>query len=241
MSDKVEFLHIDKHESWLEIDTMILMEMVKHSQSFQNSKVAMFLQYLKKRFRDEVDFLHADKHQSSLQVDINNLGIKVFWKVILSLLMGMIKHCQSARSNKFAISLQYLKKEVRNGVHFLHIDKHQSFYKVALSFLMEVARHAQSTQNRKLLIFLQYIKKKMLQLLLCYNVMQNIQIFYGGPVMFVVTCFTLIFFFHFSFIFTWTFSFTCVYTVPLGPLLCPLYLRFYFDLTSTFCLHLLQL
>ena len=78
VSDKVDFLHIDKHESWLQIDTMILMEMVKHSQSFQNSKVAMFLQYLKKRFRDEVDFLHADKRQSLLQVDINNLGIKVF-------------------------------------------------------------------------------------------------------------------------------------------------------------------
>ena len=72
----------------------------------------------------------------------------------------MIKHFQSTQSNKFAISLQYLKKEVRNGVHFLHADKHQSFYKLTLSFLMEVARYVQSTQNRKLVIFLQYIKKK---------------------------------------------------------------------------------
>ena len=38
------------------------------------------------------------------------------------------------------MSLQYLKKEVRDGVHFLHADKHQSFYKLALSYLMEVAR-----------------------------------------------------------------------------------------------------
>ena len=36
--------------------------------------------------------------------------------------MGMIKHSQSTQSNKFAISLQYLKKEVRNGVHFLHAE-----------------------------------------------------------------------------------------------------------------------
>ena len=59
------------------------------------------------------------------------------------LLMGMIKHSQSSQRNKFAISSQYLKKEVRNGVHFLHADKHQSLYKLVLSFLMEVARHVQ--------------------------------------------------------------------------------------------------
>ena len=69
--------------------------MVKHSQSSQNSKFAMSLQYLKKEVRDEVDFLHADKHQSFLQVDFNTLGIKVSYKVVLSLLMGMIKHSQS--------------------------------------------------------------------------------------------------------------------------------------------------
>ena len=118
--------------------------------------------------------------------------MKVSYKVILSLLMGMIKQSQSTQSNKFAISLKYLKKEVRNGVHFLHADKHQSFYNLVLSFLMEVARHVQSTQKRELLIFLLYIKKKVLQLLLCSIVMQNIQIFYGGSVMFIVTCFWVV-------------------------------------------------
>ena len=48
MSDEVVFLHADKHESWLQIDTMILMGMFKHSQSFQNRKFAMSLQGLKK-------------------------------------------------------------------------------------------------------------------------------------------------------------------------------------------------
>ena len=33
----------------------------------------------------------------------------------------------SSQSNKLAISLQYLKKEVRNGVHILHADKQQGF------------------------------------------------------------------------------------------------------------------
>ena len=88
--------------------------MVKHSQSSQNSKFAMSLQYLKKDFRYKVDFLHVDK-----KIDVNTLGIKVFNKAILSLLKGMIKHAQSTQSNKSTISLQYLKKEVRKVVHFL--------------------------------------------------------------------------------------------------------------------------
>ena len=129
-------MHADKHESLLQINTMFLMGMVKYSQSSQNSKFSMSLQYLKKEVRDEVEFLDADKHQSFLQVDFNNLGIKVSYKVILSLLIVIIKHSQSTQSNKFAIYLQYIEKEISNGVHFLHADKHQSFYKLALSFLM---------------------------------------------------------------------------------------------------------
>ena len=80
-------------------------------------------------------------------------------RLILSLLMGMVKHSQITQSNKFGISKQYLKKEVRNGGNFWHADKRQSFYKLVLSFFMEVAIHFQNSQNRKLVIFLQYIKK----------------------------------------------------------------------------------
>ena len=80
----------------------------------------MSLQNLKKEVRDAVDFLHADKHQSFLQVYFNTLRMKISWKVILSLLMGLIKYFQSTQTslNKFAISLQYLKKEARDGVDF---------------------------------------------------------------------------------------------------------------------------
>ena len=110
--EKKVFLHADKHESLLQIDTMILMGMVKHSQSSQNSKFAMSSQYLKKEVRVEVDFLHVNKHQSFLQVDFSTMGIKVSYKIILSLLMSMIKHSQSTQSSKFVISLQYLKKKL---------------------------------------------------------------------------------------------------------------------------------
>ena len=56
VSDEVDFLHAPKHESFLQIDTMILMAIAKHCQSPQTSKFAMSLQYLKKDVRDEVDF-----------------------------------------------------------------------------------------------------------------------------------------------------------------------------------------
>ena len=72
MSGEVDLLHVGKHESLLQIDSM---EMVKNSQSSQNSKFAMSLQYLKKEVKAEVDFLHAEfpslfqhfEHQSFLQ------------------------------------------------------------------------------------------------------------------------------------------------------------------------------
>ena len=43
--------------------------------------------------------------------------------------MGMIKHSQNSQNSKFAMSLQYLIKEVRDEVDFLHADK-QVFYKL---------------------------------------------------------------------------------------------------------------
>ena len=114
---KLVFLDSDKHKHLLQINTMVLMGMVKHSQSFQNSKLAMSLQYLKKEVRDELYFWHIDKHQSFLQVDFNTLDIKSSYKVILPLLLDMIKHSESTQSNSFAISLQYPKKKV--GMEFI--------------------------------------------------------------------------------------------------------------------------
>ena len=85
----------------------------------------------------------------------------------------MIKHSQSTQSLQYLCNIS--KKAVRKGVHFLHVDEHQSFYKLGLLVLMEVG---------KLVISLQ----RVLQLLLCSIVMENIQIFYRGPAM-IITCF----------------------------------------------------
>ena len=128
--------------------------------------------------------------QSFQKAYFNTLRIKVAYKADIIIVNG---HDQvfSNYSNKFAISLQYLKKEIRNGDHFWHADKSQSFYKLVLSFLMELSRHVQNTQNRKLVMFLQYIRKNVATALYSI-VMHNIQIFCRGPVMFVVTSFSQI-------------------------------------------------
>ena len=63
-----------------------------------------------------------------------------------------------------------------------------SIFDVSYRFLMKVARHVQSTKKGSLLNF-SNILKKVLQLLLCSIVMQNIQILYWVPVMFVITYF----------------------------------------------------
>ena len=84
---------------------MILIGMVKHSQSSQNSKFAMSLQYLKQEVGDEVNF----RMKINIKVDFNFSDIKGFY-----LLMGILKHFQSTQGSKSTICLQYLEKEVKD-------------------------------------------------------------------------------------------------------------------------------
>ena len=49
------------------------------------------------------------------------------------ILMGIAKHSQSSQNNTFVMSLQYLNKEVRDEVDFLHADKHHSFLQVDIT------------------------------------------------------------------------------------------------------------
>ena len=87
--------------------------------------------------------------------------------------METVKHPQSSQDSKFPMSLQYLRKEVRDEVDFLHAGKHQNFlqvdfntfsikvsYKVILPFLMGTIKHPQSTQINKSAISLHYLKKR---------------------------------------------------------------------------------
>ena len=93
VSDEIDFLQANKHKSLLQIDTMTLIGVVKHSQSFPNSKVAISLQYIKKEVRKGVHFQLADEHQS-------------FYKLGLLFLMEVTRYVQSTQNMKLVILLQ---------------------------------------------------------------------------------------------------------------------------------------
>ena len=93
-------MYADEHQSFLEVDTIVLVAMAMHAQSIQNNKFAISLKYVKKEGMHEVDFLHGDK-QTFLQVDAINI----------------VEYCHS--------NPKYLKDEV-----YFCTDKHQSIKKV---------------------------------------------------------------------------------------------------------------
>ena len=44
--------------------------------------------------------------------------------------MCLARHAQITQNNNFAISLQYLKTEVRDKVDFVHANKHERFLQI---------------------------------------------------------------------------------------------------------------
>ena len=66
--------------------------------------------------------------------------------------MCVARHAQITQNKKFAISLQYLKKEVNDEVDFLHAGKHENLLQIDTMILMEMVKHFQSSQNSKFTI-----------------------------------------------------------------------------------------
>ena len=54
----------------------------------------------------------------------------------------MARHAHITQNNKFAISLQHLKKEVSDAVDFLHADKHESLLQIDTIILMEMVKYS---------------------------------------------------------------------------------------------------
>ena len=112
--NEVDLLLADKHQRFLQIDTIILGVCGQVCSNYPNfwwgwssipkvTKIAslqcLYI-ILKKKLEIKLIFWNF------LQVDFNTLYIKVFYKIILSLLMSMITHSQSTQINKLAIALQ---------------------------------------------------------------------------------------------------------------------------------------
>ena len=76
--------------------------------------------------------------------------------------MFLARHAQVAQNNKFAISLQYVKKEVSDEVDCLDADKHERLLQVDTMILMGIVKHSQISQNSTSLQCLFNILKKKL-------------------------------------------------------------------------------
>ena len=64
-------------------------------------------------------------------------GMRINMEVFYKLILLFSKHTQSTQNNKFAISLQYLKKVMSDEVDFLHVDKHRGLLQIDTMILME--------------------------------------------------------------------------------------------------------
>ena len=88
-----------------------------------------------------------------------------FYKMIVSLWVCVTKHAQSAENNKFTISLQYLKENVKGEVVFLPAGKCRKFLQsdtiiLCVCVCVCVARHAKITQHNKFAISVQHVKEE---------------------------------------------------------------------------------
>ena len=79
----------------------------------------------------------AYKRQWFLQIETTILGVCV------------ARHPQITQHNKFAISLQYLKKEMSDEVDFLHAGKYESFLQIDTMILIGMLKYSQNSQNSK--------------------------------------------------------------------------------------------
>ena len=72
----------------------------------------------------------------------------------------MARHAQITENDKFAISFQYIKKDLSNEVDFLHADMHETLLQIESMILIGMVKHSQSSQNSKFAMSLQYLKKE---------------------------------------------------------------------------------
>ena len=87
----------------------------------------------------------------------------------------MARHAQIIQNNMFAISLQYLKKELSDDVDFLHVNKHESLLQIDSMILVGMLKYSQSSQNSEFAMSLQYLKKELkMKLIFCMQI--NIKI-----------------------------------------------------------------
>ena len=104
------------------------------------------------------------------------MNVKGFFKLLLSFYVCVTRHTQITQDSKFAVSLQYLKKELSDEVDFLHADKHESLLQIDSMILMGIVKHSQSSQNSMFTMSLCNISKNKLKMKLVFCMEINIKV-----------------------------------------------------------------
>ena len=137
---KFFFWHADKLRSFLQVDTIILGVRSQVYPEYPQWQVSNIVAISRENEKDEVDFFPVHKQG--------------FFKLIPSFEMCVSRHIQITQTNKFAISLQYVKKEVSDEVNFVNFEVNFCMQismkvscKLILWFLMEMVKHSQSSQK----------------------------------------------------------------------------------------------
>ena len=104
------------------------------------------------------------------------MNVKGFFKLLLSFYVCVIRHTQITQDSKFAVSLQYLKKELSDEVDFLHADKHEILLQIDSMILMGIVKHSQSSQNSMFTMSLCNISKNKLKMKLVFCMEINIKV-----------------------------------------------------------------
>ena len=86
-------------------------------------------------------------------------------------------HAQNTQNNKFAISFQYLKKEVSDEVDFLHAYKHERLLQIDTMILMGSSSIPKVSKMASLQCLCKISKKK-LDMKLIFCMQMNIKILY---------------------------------------------------------------
>ena len=96
--DEVDFLHADKHQNFYKLELLLLMEVARHVQSTQNSKLVKFLQYIRKKSIAIAFVFYCDRKHSDTLRGSSHVHCYFFWVVLVRNGCGLLgKICYISR------------------------------------------------------------------------------------------------------------------------------------------------
>ena len=104
---QIDFLFADKHQSFRQVGAITFDVRIQVCPKYPN------LWYLCNVSR---------KREGINMIFLHKINIKVFYKLVVTFFLVIARYAWSNQNSKSVISFQYLKKEVRGKVDFLHAD-----------------------------------------------------------------------------------------------------------------------